>query len=350
MKKTVTQKIEERMTKTFEKDSKLNSASLRIYSDSKGIDLHRTYGEASSRTRPLYMASVGKLFTSTLIGILRDQNKLNFTDNIQKYVDEEMMNQLHVVKGEDSSNTITIQHLLTHRSGLDDAFWPLLESLKKDSSKRYTVKELITYSKTQKPAKYPVGKKVHYTDTNYYILGHIIEKVTSMSFEQAMHEYVFDPLNMENTSMLHKTQAKDKNTNTVVPFNINDVQGDRVSGYADIDYAGGSVVSTLDDLLLFMRSLTEGELVNEDTLNTMKGDTYSFFPGIEYGYGIWTIQPIPIIIPKKYYAWGVIGVLGSFMFYHPSTKTYLVGSFNDTRYERKCIRFVMKVLRDLHSA
>ncbi len=248
------------------------------------------------------------------------------------------------------TNEVTLQHLLTHRSGLDDVFFPLVETLKSNPKQRFSFKDLMRFVKADKPMKYPVGKKVHYADTNYYLLGAVIEQITGVTFARAIHQYIFEPLAMKRSYLLHQSQPIDGVHDEVVPFNVKGLSGGQVEGYADIDYAGGSVVSTMSDLRVFMEALKSGRLIKESTLNQMSDDAYPFFPGLSYGYGIWNIKPTPLMIPKSFKAWGVIGVLGAFMFYHPKTDAYIIGSFNHTKYEKKSVRFVMKLIKVLLKA
>ncbi|WP_279401992.1 serine hydrolase [Piscibacillus salipiscarius] len=77
------------------------------------------------------MASITKLFTTTCIFILREQGKLQLDDEIARYLDEETLRNLHVYKGRDYSNRITLSNLLFHTSGLRD----VIEEGSKESKK-----------------------------------------------------------------------------------------------------------------------------------------------------------------------------------------------------------------------
>lgn len=71
---------------------------------------------------PINMASITKLFTTTCILILREQGKLTLNDKIKTYLDDEIINGLHVYKGKDYSNDLTISDLLFQVSGLPDYY------------------------------------------------------------------------------------------------------------------------------------------------------------------------------------------------------------------------------------
>ena len=114
-----------------------------------------------------------------------------------------------------------------------------------------------------------------------------------------------------------------------------------IKGNAGLDYTGGGVVVTTEDLLKFMKALVKYQIVKKDILDEMKNNRAKFGLGINYGYGIWEIATVPLLMPKKFNSWGVAGATGSFMFYHREMDAYLIGSFNDFSYERKGIRFML---------
>ncbi len=82
--------------------------------------------------QPNHLASVGKLFTATLIAMLYERGELDFTDRIGAYLDADLMKGLHVYRGRDYSNDITIRHLLMQTSGLYDVFYEMLERMISD--------------------------------------------------------------------------------------------------------------------------------------------------------------------------------------------------------------------------
>jgi D-alanyl-D-alanine carboxypeptidase len=94
-----------------------------------------------------------------------------------------------------------------------------------------------------------------------------------------------------------------------------------------------------------MKALVKGELVKEATLNRMIYDDINMgFPaiGFDYGYSIWKPKAIPLLMPKKYFCWGCVGITGAFMFYHPQTEAYVIGTFNHDSYTSKALRFMLK--------
>lgn len=345
------QAVEDLFRKQVRKDPKVKNAYLLIHSDKLNIHMNIAEGETGDAPadpqQPNYMASVGKLFTSTIVSILYEKGALTFDDSISKYLDEELLDGLHVYKGKEYTDAITIRHLLTQTSGLYDNFWPLLEKLLKNKDFIISPREAVIWGKNNLKPNFPPGKKTKYTDTNYHLLGLIIEHITAKPFHEVLKEYIFSPLGMDNAFMLHYSEPMKTSSYPTAHFSINEMVVNDFKNYGGLDYAGGGVTAPAEDLLKFMKALTAGQLISLDTLERMKDDTSQLYPGIDYGYGVWRVKTVPIIMPQKYNCWGCFGATGAFMFYHPGLDAYLIGSFNDVSYKSKGIRFMLKLINKL---
>lgn len=343
--------VESLFRKTVKKDSRVKNAYLLVHSEKENIHLNLAEGStgdiAASPQQPNYMASVGKLFTSTIVGLLHEQGKLAFTDPISRHLDDDLMNNLHVHKGTDYSGEIQIRHLLNQSSGLPDNFYPLFDKVLAEPEFKITTREAVEWIKPNLTPSAPPGKKAYYTDTNYHLLGLIVENVTGAPFHKALHKMIFDPLEMKHSFMLHNSSPAEDPGCPIADFYFNKIRINELIGYPGIDFAGGGVVAPMEELLIFMDALVNGKLVSKATLETMKNDKVPFTPNFEYGYGIWHLKPIPLLIPAKFKSWGVLGATGAYMFYHPELDTYLIGSFNHTAYQRKCVRFMFKVMNTI---
>ncbi len=162
---------------------------------------------------------------------------------------------------------------------------------------------------------------------------------------------ILDPLKMDNSYINGYSEPKNKPHYPpahIYLFNINFIENKRM---AKIDYAGGGVVAPLSEYLVFMKALVNGQLVKEATLNQMIYDNVKMgFPaiGFDYGYSVWKPKAIALLMPKRYFCWGCVGVTGAFMFYHPQTESYVIGTFNDKSYTSKALRFMlMQVIKPL---
>lgn len=352
---TVQEKIETQFRQQVQRDKKVKNAYLLVHSEKLGIDINiaegQTEGIPADPKQANHLASVGKLFTATLIGMLYDKGFLDFDDKIADYLDRDLTHGLHVYRGKEYTAAITIKQLLMQTSGLNDVFFPLFTKMIEDPQLVMTVREALEWGKAnRKPVGKP-GQKHFYTDTNYYLLGLIIEQITRKPFHEAVHEMILEPLNMDNAYI--NGYSKPKNKPELPPahiylFNTNFIEHERV---ARIDYAGGGVVAPLSEYLVFMKALVNGQLVDVATLESMIYDDVKMgFPaiGFDYGYSVWKPKAIPILLPKKYFCWGCVGITGAFMFFHPQTEAYVIGTFNDKSYTSKALRFMlMKVIKPL---
>lgn len=343
--------IEKLFRETVKKDSRVKNAFLLVHSENTGLHINLAEGTTgempSTPEQPNYMASVGKLFTSTVISLLYERGELSFDNEIHRYLDHELMEGLHVYKGEDYSNKIQIRHLLNQSSGLPDNFYPLFDKLLEDPSFSITPREAVIWAKEHLEPAAPPGKKGVYTDTNYHLLGLIVENITGQPFHQTLKKMIFARLGMNHSSMLHYSEPLGETKLPIADFYADNTRLNKLKGFAGIDFAGGGVVAPLEDLLVFLKALVTHTLISADTLEIMRKDTVRLFPGFDYGYGIWQVKSIPIIQPKKYRSWGVLGATGAFMFYHPELNAYLIGNFNHTSYQRKCVKFMFKIINKI---
>lgn len=350
--------IEASFRQQVQGNPKARNAYLLVDSEALGVHLDlaagTTEGQPADPRQASYMASVGKLFTATLIAILQEQGALAFDDPIERFLDAELMDGLHVHKGHDYSSAIQVRHLLNQTSGLYDNFWPLLEKLRHDPAFAMSPRDAVLWGKQNLSPKFPPGRKLYYTDTNYHLLGLIIEAISGRPFHEALREHIFAPLGMRHAHVLHSSDPIEPSDYPIADFYAYDTNFLNLKGYAGIDYAGGGVVAPMHDLLIFMKALASHQIIKPDTLEQMKSDKARFNIGIDYGYGIWQYTTIPLLLPKQFNAWGVVGATGAFMFHHPLTSSYIIGAFNDLSYMRKAIRFmffkVIKPLTKLHAA
>lgn len=347
--------IKNNFKKIVNNDNKIKNAYLLVHSNKLNVHINLAKGKTgdfkANINQPIHLASVGKLFTATVISILHEKNELNFNDKISKFLDSKLMAGLHIYKGKDYSDQITIRHLLMQTSGLYDVFYHLLKKMLKDKFFKPTTREAIFWGKENlKPVAVP-GKKHFYTDTNYYLLGLIIESITKKPFHKVVHELIFNPLRMNNSYLYGFSNPKIESKYPLADLFIENINLKSIKGLHKIDYAGGSICAPLEEYLLFFKKLIEGKIIKKETLRKMiNDDVYMGFPivGFRYGYSIWKPITIPLLMPKKYFCFGCVGATGAFMFYHPNTESYIIGSFNDFSYRGKALQFMIsKIIKEL---
>ncbi|MEM9676152.1 MAG: serine hydrolase domain-containing protein, partial [Bacteroidota bacterium] len=172
-----------------------------------------TNGESVTVKTPFHTASLGKTFTAITIAMLADEGKLNFGDPAATYLPTEILQGLHLMDGVDYGNQITISHLLQHRSGLSDYFEDepksgenMMNLLFSEPDRYWEPEELIEFTKDHFQAKFEPGTDYHYTDTGYILLGLIIEQLEGKPLHEVFAERIFQPLEMNYTSMHLRSQ------------------------------------------------------------------------------------------------------------------------------------------------
>lgn len=347
----ISQKIQDQFYKQIQKDKNLNNAYLLVHSQKADIHLNLASGHRQTEIntlQPQYMTSVGKLFTATLISIFQEKGHLKFENKIADFLESDILNKLHVYKNTDYSDDIRISHLLNQTSGLFDSFWPLLQNVLNDPNFKICPKDAIQWGKENLSSKFKPGTKHYYSDTNYYLLGLILESISKKPFHELLHQYIFDPLKMDSAYVFGYSKPKVQSEYPLAGFYVKNQDISQLENYPGIDYAGGGVVATMEDLLLFMKGLLGNQLINKNTLSMMMEDRKSLNLSINYGYGIWMFKKIPLILPASMYCWGCVGATGAFMFYNPASESYIIGNFNDLAYKTKAIQFMLfKVVKEL---
>lgn len=238
--------------------------------------LHRGSLDIDSRFE---LASVSKTMTGTAILILAEQGKLKLDQQVKDFFPDFPY------------DGITIRMLLTHRSGMMnyvyfvDKIWKSEHRNERIGITNFDVMKLIA---EKKPAPYTSpNRKFHYNNSNYMVLGAIIEKVSGKTYADFMKENIFDPAGMKNTAVYSKA-VYDK-----IPVDV--VGHDRtwrysvVQNFLDGPVGDKGVYSTVHDLLLFDHALKKGKLLSKAWQDSAYTGHNELIRGhFNYGYG-WRI-------------------------------------------------------------
>ena len=339
----------------------LKNALLLIHSDKHQLHWKYAVGTTGPENRqitadnPYHIASIGKTFTSLIIAKLFERGRINYDDPISQYLPPGLLNGLFVIKGINYAKEALVSQLLNHTSGIADYYEdkplygkPIKELMVEEPQRFWTPDETIEYTRNNQRAVGAPEKRFHYSDTGYNLLGKIIEKVTGRPFHENLHAEIFDPLGMENSYFLFYTEPKSKS-----PYQIPDtfLGTHEASTYRSIsvDWAGGNIISTTEDLLLFHQALVKNTLIKQETLALCSKDLGRFGFGMDYGYGILflNIGTMTLYMPKALNMWGNFGSIGAYMFYNPAYDVYLIGSFNHSNYVVKQVYFLIDLIRKI---
>lgn len=222
------------------------------------------------------IGSVTKQFTAIAILQLVEQGKISLQDSIQKYVKE--------FPSKDA--TITIEHLLTHTSGIKE--YTAIDHPDPYMDRHdLTPFDIINHFKNT-PLEFKPGSHYAYSNSGYMLLGYLIEKVTGKKYHDYMNENIIKRAGLNNT-----LYADEKN---IVPRRVAGYTRDR--GFYEntyfqsvsLAYAVGDLFSTTEDLYTWNNALLTYKLVKKETLE--KAFTpYTLTNGVstKYGYG-WFIN------------------------------------------------------------
>ena len=188
------------------------------------------------------LGSITKQFTAMLILQLVAEGKLDLQTPITTYLPD---------YPKASGDIITSHHLLTHTSGIPNytAFPKFFENLSRDP---YTPEEFVKIF-ADKALDFTPGEKFSYSNSGYFLLGVLVEKLSGKTYEQMLQDKIFTPLNMKDTGYdNHGDILKNRATG------YEKQGGDYVnSSYLDmsIPYAAGSMYSTVEDLFKWDQAL-----------------------------------------------------------------------------------------------
>ncbi|WP_350284355.1 serine hydrolase domain-containing protein [uncultured Croceitalea sp.] len=192
------------------------------------------------------IGSTTKTFTAILLLQEVEKGNLKLTDSIGTYL-EPIAN----VDGE-----LTIAQLLAHESGLDEVIGRNIQDI--FYAKSDSLYQVDLLGQVEKPNPDMVGK-FDYCNTNYFLLGKVIEKLTDQSYFDVLRERIIEPLQLENTyAYVHKNLP-----NLANPMH----EGEDVTQFLDhryfanVAFSAGSVASTLTDMETFFTALFETELL-----------------------------------------------------------------------------------------
>lgn len=223
------------------------------------------------------LASTSKPFTAMAILLLRKNGKLHLSDDIRTYFPGFPY------------KDVTIKTLLNHRSGLPEYLY-FGEKYWKEKIPM-TNDDLIDLMIAHHPNKnYNPDTRYSYTNTNYALLGSIIEKVSGLSLQEFLEQAFFEPLGMKNT-FVYNPMEKDQYKNRSLSY---DARTQVIQdGIFDGIVGDKNVYSTARDLLKWSMALYPGELFSKEELEEAFTPYSNEHPGIKnYGLG-WHLNCYP---------------------------------------------------------
>jgi len=309
---------------------------------------------------PIYIASITKLYVAAATMILEERGLLSLNDPLSKFLPAAMVEGLHRYKGRDYSDQLRIYHLVSQTSGLPDYFMErpragksMFDLIVSGGDVEWGVEDVVGIAKTSLSPKFPPepkeqeasGKKAHYSDTNYQLLGSAIEAAAQKALHQILAELVIEPLELSSTYMhgYGGSRATGEEPPASIYYKTQPLYLDRAMTSFGPD---GGMVSNVEECLRFLGHLMQGKLfANPATLERMQRWKRIFFP-FQYGLGLMRFKLPRILSPFSATPEliGHSGATSAFLFHSDIGDLYIGGTLNQLENQGRPFRLMLKVI------
>ena len=266
-----------------------------VFNESQQVHLSSGFSdkEHQERMQPtsrMFSGSVGKVFVSALVLKLVDEKKLSLQAPLSKFFGtEDWFDSLP------NAGKIKVENLLNHTSGLPRYIFQqaFLQDLKSDLLAERTPLECLAYI-FDKEATHAVGADWGYSDTNYLLLGLILEKILGIDYYQMLREVILGPMDLvltEPSLGRSFTDLAQGYTGSNNPFGLPDkmLRADQLVMNPAFEWTGGGVVTNVLDMARFVKHIHEGSFLSPTTkklfisaVSTSTGQPF------DQGYGLGT--------------------------------------------------------------
>ena len=209
---------------------------------------------------PFRVASVTKTFVAAAVLRLVEQHQVALDQPIARYVSPDTKALL--TRGGYEPGTITVRELLNHTSGLFDyAASTAYDTLNTtDPGHHWTPREQLQFAMDHGHPLAAPGRRYHYADTNYVLLGEILERSTGHPLAAAVRDEVgFDRLGLDQTYWESFEPARPGQAPRAHQYYDRSFDNIKLDASADL-YGGGGLISTVGDLTRFFRGLFDGKV------------------------------------------------------------------------------------------
>ncbi len=281
-------------------ESPVTAAALQV-SDRHGTQIWHAGKTVTPRTH-FRIGSVTKTFVATVVLQLADQGILDLDAPIDRALPD-------VVPG---GRSITVGQLLNHTSGLYDYMKEPGMSTNRwrgeDRFRHHAPAELLAAAFSHPPYFAP-GTGFRYSNTNYIVLGVLIEKVTGMPYADAVRHRILDPLDLRDTSLPGDDPTIGAPAVAAQYTSGSGGTVDVAEQNPSLDWAAGEMISTTTDLSVYFGALLSGRLLSAAMLERMK-QTVPMGLGFHYGLGVQRFD-----LPCGVRLWGHSGELLGYLTY-----------------------------------
>jgi D-alanyl-D-alanine carboxypeptidase len=296
-------------------------------------------------TDRLLQGSVGKTYVAAVAMQLVAEGKLRLDDPISKFFGNEPW-----FPRLPNAKDITVRQLMNHTSGLVRyEFQPKFTAdLRAEPLKVWSTAERLSYI-FDTPAPFAAGQGWEYSDTNYIVLGMIIEKVTGQTYYVELRRRILEPLALRNTIPSDRPELPGVVNGYAGPKNElggfdASIANGRLAVNPGLEWTGGGIAATADDLARWATLLYQGKAFAPALVDTMLvGVPARLGRDVRYGLGV-IIRPTPL--GTAYGHSGFFPGYATEMLYFPDSKIAVAMQVNVTDpYPRGMVGFLVEVAR-----
>ena len=269
-------------------------AALAVVSDAKGESAGVAVGKGSLETGQappmdgeVRVGSASKTFVAVVVMQLVQEGKVGLDEPIETYLPG-------LIKGEGiDGSKITVRQLLQHTSGLPEYTDTYLSSRAAESEnmQHYVPPRDLLDTALGKPAAFEPGTQWKYTNTNYIVLGMLIERVSQRPVGEQIDERIVKKLGLSHTYFPAPGEEKIRGTH---PQGYHLSAEGKLEDITEMDpawgWAAGAMVSTPSELNTFFQAVLDGRLLTQSSIDEMKNgavDASSYLgSGTVYGLGL----------------------------------------------------------------
>ena len=270
-------KIDKLVTETLSK-SGVPSASLAIVKNGQ-IAYVKAYGDARLEPRTAAtpemrysIGSISKQFTATAILLLQEQGKLSLNDKVAKFIPDLTR-----------AKEVTIRQLLSHTSGYSD-YWP--QDYVMPMMLQPVTAQKIMDLWARKPLDFEPGTKWQYSNTNYVIVGMIVEKASGMPLLQFLREKVFAPLGMKGVANIDQEKLGDTDPTGYLRYALGPLRPAPKEGKGWL-FAAGELAMPAQELARWDISIMDGKLLKSASYREFETEVLlQNGLGTHYGLGV----------------------------------------------------------------
>ena len=288
------------------------------------------------------IGSITKVFTAVLVHQLVESGKVKLKIPLIDYLSQDWQDILNDIK---YGREITVEHALSHRSGIfdvtnADVFW---EKLLSDPSHNWTPVEVLRLVQKEGKPLFRPGSRFSYSNINYVLLGALIENVSQKSYAEALQENIISKIGINNTFISEGPFGSNKGGIAHGYYRLDDKIYDGQDANSGWAMASGGIISNADDLSTFFKALISSRLFNKK--ETFQKMCQRIGRNKSYGLGIEVIEDSEIGL---YYAHkGNFCNTRSIICYFPQNNTIIivVHTFNSSAtflYPESLVKLIVK--------